>query len=188
MALKKVVRITLKTILLLISISLSLVSFISIFSTFSILTNTNNIAIDFENVELNINKTNSYTNMNLNFNNTGHYNISNVNFTFGIELENKLTNNSVVILNKTYPTLNLISQQLHNLSLSAINSDFDMTDLNSDLGGVWYDSDNSLILLGFIALKYRIRFLIYMEALYTLDLVKFKMFMNYTMTDEQIGL
>lgn len=179
---RKIIRNTIKIGIGVLSLALTITSFVGLYSTMLILIPTNgeyNIAPDWMQAELTINKTNSRMYLPLAFHNEGFYNMSQFNVTMGIDMINRTSNETYAITNKTMPSVNIGPKTEKTIIIEATNEDFFLDALDDDLNHIWPNFNSSHEIMGALNESYKIRLNIYIESFYTLDLIRLAMHFTY---------
>lgn len=179
---RKIIRNSIKIGIGILSLALTITSFVGLYSTVLILLPTNgeyNIVPDWTQAELTINKTNSRMYLPLTFDNEGFYNMSQFNVTLGIEMINRTSNESFSITNKTMPTVSISPKTKQTIIIENIAEDFSLEAFEADMNYIWPNYTSSEYILGALNVSYTIRLDVYIEAFYTLDLIRISMQFTY---------
>ena len=201
---KKIIRASIKGILLIISISLSLVSVIGLYSTFSVLTNENNTDFDLDKMSLRISSVDSHAQLNFLFNNTGYYDISDANVRLGLKFTNKYINTSFLVMDGVRGPFIFGNHEKSYVDLNLTQTDFIIQNLNGDVATTvqWFidqggtapgslqswETGGTLSTLANLVQHYRFTLVIDLSGTYTLDLVDFHIYLEYTITNQMLGL
>jgi hypothetical protein len=179
---RKIIRNSIKIGIGILSLALTITSFVGLYSTVLILLPTNgeyNIVPDWTQAELTINKTNSRMYLPLTFDNKGFYNMSQFNVTLGIEMINRTSNESFSITNKTMPTVNINPKTKQIIIIDTVAEDFTLGAFEADMNYTWPNYTTSEYILAALNFTYTIRLNVYIEAFYTLDLIRLVMQFTY---------
>jgi hypothetical protein len=143
-----------KTFLFFISLSMLTTSFVGLMSVVEIVSEPNNFDIDSNNFSVSIGPLGNKLTFGLVINNTGYFDFEDFTVEMKLSLMNTTSKKHFTCLDKQLFQKDLAAQSKHNVTVKALEADFNVSALLNDMGGSWNDPEINQIMLAYSAINF----------------------------------